>query len=381
MRMPHAEPVPPRPMSSLTKTWRRVFALASVLLWLGIFVAALYPFAFHPRNDVNWVEGGLGFGRHGIVLSQGPFLTESSGDNSSCSIEIFLKPGSLVGFDKFLVFLNPAHSEQLTLTQFRDGIVIWRQSGQGKHRRADERGVGHFFNSWQPMLLTITSGQKGSVVYSNGRPLERFPSFSLSRLAMNGILVFGTDTAHINTWSGQLRGLALYARELSPQEVAANFQNWLLASGAHWNDDPSRFALFTFRGGLGTVIRNLSPGEPDLVIPPSYLLPSKPFLVLPWDEFRSDWDYVNDLIRNVLGFVPLGFAVCGYFSLTGNKKAVLVAVVMGALTSLCIEVLQGFIPQRESGTTDVLTNTLGTVLGAFLVQSGPLRRFLQPRQI
>ena len=369
-------------MGSLTKTrWRRVLALASVLLWLGIFVATLYPFEFHPRNDVSWVPGGLRFGRHGMVLSQGPFHTGSPGDDSSCSIEIFLKPGSLVGSDKFLVFSNPAHSEQLKLTQFRDGILIWRQSGQGKNRRTSERDVVHFFNSWQPMLLTITSGLKGTVVYSNGRPLERFPSFSLPRLAMNGTLVFGTDTVHITTWTGQLRGLALYSRELSPQDVAANFQNWLLASGAHWNDDPSRFALFTFRGGPGTVIRNLSPGEPDLVIPASFLLPSKAFLALPWDEFRPDWGYVNDLIRNIIGFVPLGFAVCGYFSLTGNKKAVLVAIVVGALTSFSIEVLQGFIPQRESGLTDVVTNTLGTALGAFLVQSGPIRKFLQLRQI
>ena len=129
------------------------------------------------------------------------------------------------------------------------------------------------------------------------------------------------------------------------------------------------------------MIRNLTPGEPDLVIPASFVLPSKRFLALPWDEFRPDWGYVNDLIRNIIGFVPLGFAVCGYFSLTGNKKAVLVAIVVGALTSFSIEVLQGFIPQRESGLTDVVTNTLGTALGAFLVQSGPIRKFLQLGQI
>src|SRR5215472_10848346 len=117
--MPNAQPVSPRPMGSLTKTWwRRTLALASVLLWLGIFVATLYPFEFHPRNDVRWVDGGLRFGRHGIVLSRGPFLIDTPGDDASCSMEIFLKPGSLAGSDRLLVFSNPARSEQLKLTQF-----------------------------------------------------------------------------------------------------------------------------------------------------------------------------------------------------------------------------------------------------------------------
>ena len=357
--------------------WRSAFAWTALVLWLGILFATLYPFEFHPHNDVEWLKGGLRFGQHGIVTSDGPLMTGSTGEDSSCSMEILLKPGTLAGSNRFLVFSSSHNSEQIKLTQYRDGIIVWRGSGQGKNRRGGKRDVVHFFNSWEPMLLTLTSGPKGASVYSNGRLLERFPGYSLSREAMRDTFVFGADTAHIDTWTGQLRGLALYARELSPSEVVENYHMWILGPGERCDIGKDRTALFTFQEGQGTVVRNLCASGGNLTIPPTFALPAKPFLATPWQEFAPTWDYANDLIRNILGFVPFGFALCGYLWLSGRKsKAVLIAILLGAATSLGIEILQGFIPQRESGLTDVVTNTLGTALGAFLFAWQPIGRYL-----
>jgi len=86
-----------------------------------------------------------------------------------------------------------------------------------------------------------------------------------------------------------------------------------------------------------------------------------------WEEFYPNWAYWDDVLINIAGFVPLGFLFCAYFSLAGRiKRPFLVTILLGFTLSLLIETLQAFLPTRDSGTTDLITNTLGTYLGSEL---------------
>jgi len=95
-------------------------------------------------------------------------------------------------------------------------------------------------------------------------------------------------------------------------------------------------------------------------------------------EFKADWKYVIDVLTNIGGFVPLGFIVCAYLAPTRSRwKAILITTVTCGILSFVIEVLQYYIPRRASGTTDIITNTLGAALGAMLAQADAFRRVLQ----
>ncbi|MGB6477849.1 MAG: VanZ family protein, partial [Candidatus Sulfotelmatobacter sp.] len=84
-------------------------------------------------------------------------------------------------------------------------------------------------------------------------------------------------------------------------------------------------------------------------------------------EFQLSWGYCKDVLINIGGFIPLGFFFCAYFSsVRPLKRAMLTTIVLGGVVSLAIEVLQAFLPTRDSGMTDIITNTLGTGLGALL---------------
>jgi glycopeptide antibiotics resistance protein len=50
---------------------------------------------------------------------------------------------------------------------------------------------------------------------------------------------------------------------------------------------------------------------------------------------------------------------------------------VGALLSFTIEILQAYIPRRVSGTTDIITNTLGALLGAGITNPSLVRKILQ----
>jgi hypothetical protein len=75
-----------------------------------------------------------------------------------------------------------------------------------------------------------------------------------------------------------------------------------------------------------------------------------------------------DPFLNVLLFVPFGFGLAEKLRERGKPRAVTAALVLvaGALLSYGIEFLQLYIPGRDSGWEDVLTNGTGALVGALL---------------
>lgn len=87
-------------------------------------------------------------------------------------------------------------------------------------------------------------------------------------------------------------------------------------------------------------------------------------------EFRygSARRIVADAILNLVVFVPLGWLLCRTLrTLPALRVSPVVSVAaICAVFSLGVETLQFFLPTRYSSLIDVLTNTVGAILGALI---------------
>lgn len=83
-----------------------------------------------------------------------------------------------------------------------------------------------------------------------------------------------------------------------------------------------------------------------------------------------------DVVGNVLLFLPIGFTFAGAAPVAGRGRRVAVGVVAAALLSTAIEVAQLYLASRATDVDDILFNTLGAVLGAWLLAAvvGPPER-------
>ena len=87
-----------------------------------------------------------------------------------------------------------------------------------------------------------------------------------------------------------------------------------------------------------------------------------------WKEFNMSRSYWFAVLKNIVGFLPLGFCFYAYVSVLQIKRTTLFTVFLGCVVSVTIEILQAYLPTRDSGMTDIITNTLGTWGGVLLYQ-------------
>jgi hypothetical protein len=355
---------------------------------LGILAAGLWPF-HAPRNGVSWLGKGDGllFGKHGSIVSASPFKVRADQVDNSCSLEIWLKP-SQIGYGAggmILAFYLPeSRVVSFALRQFRGGLVLEHKS-QGISGKKTEIYVGNVLSSQKPILVTITSGESGTAAYADGRLVKRVANFRISNQDLTGQFVIGNAPTTVYSWSGQLKGLAIYNRELSAAEVSPSSADWTKGTHLDSAKREGAAARYLFDEGNGNVVHNQIDSATDLLIPERFFILHPQFLERPWDEFRPGWRYWKDVAVNIVGFIPLGFFFCGYLSQVRNgERPAALTIALGFAVSLTIEILQAFLPTRDSGMTDLITNTFGTAVGVMTfrhkaVQSALAHGLVQPR--
>jgi hypothetical protein len=298
----------------------------------------------------------------------------------SCTLELLLRPAAVKSLYTILSFYTPNHPGQFLLRQWTDGLLVSHDVADDwnkikiKRRKID---VDHVFEVGKTLLLTIVSGPNGTVVYKNGRQAQFFRTFTILQSELSGQIVMGTSPVEYQPWLGEVRGLAIYSSGLTPAQVFDHYKAWTEGPGVN-PAEPYIIALYRFTERAGNKLHNVARAGPDLEIPKNFTVPHKALLSSPVKEFQASWGYVKDILLNVGGFVPLGFVVCAYLALGRSRgKAIFFTIFAAGMLSIAIEVLQAYIPRRVSGTTDIITNTLGATLGAALARPGGIRRLLE----
>jgi len=335
-----------------------------LLLLCFILLAALWPFRV-PVNDVSWLrdENGVRFGRYGTILSRGELQTTDT--SAACyTLEIYLKPVITRNWHSILTFYSKQSHSGFGLGQTSNDLFLMRHNLNQRGNWRTAAYAGGVFRKQATLLLTVVAGPRRSQVYVNGAFEKALPEFPAIASDITGELVIATSPVEDAGWPGELHGLAIFDRELTPEQVVRDYAAWKQNGEPDPDNMQTAAAVYSFGERAGHTVHDKLHSASDLDIPRRYKILDSRLLTPFWKEYSGDWGYWESALLNVVGFVPLGFFVCAYCSLAGVEKPALVAILLGGLLSLSIEILQAYLPTRDSGTTDIITNTSGTAIGA-----------------
>src|ERR1035438_2632440 len=284
---------------------------ACIAVLLVILALGLWPF-HAPRNAVTWLKdhSGLRLDDHGTVMSAGALDGTGSGDPQPCSIELWLQPANDHG-GAVLTFYAPENPFRLSVHQSLTDLMLQSgRSGSPGLARKQRIYFSDVFLPGRPVFVTVTTGLQGPSAYVDGTLFRKTRRLQLKPGACTGRLIVGDSPQQPSPWSGQLRGLAIYGSELSAPTVLRHYTTWTKTGQPEITDQDRMAALYLFDERAGNVVHNRARPGIDLFIPHTYTILDKIFLEPFWDEFDMSWSYWMNILKNIVGFVPLGLCFC-----------------------------------------------------------------------
>lgn len=348
----------------------------SFALGLGYAVAAWWPFAFQPRNQVNWLSDrpGLQFATEGIASDSDPMppgRTSLPGEAADFTVELWAEADRESDSDVFhlLTIHDGRLPSNFVLCQWKDELIL-RVPGRNLLKRGvREVGAAGALPARQTRFITVTGGGAGTDFYLDGVVAGRFPQFVVNAAALQGRLILGNAANGKHAWTGRLFGVAIYNRTLAAAEVAQHQGLWIEGQARQLTGETGLMALYLFDEGAGQRVADHSSHRHQMVIPANFRVPHREYLTPPWRELAGDKPDYPDMFINVLGFAPFGFCYFLHRRFAARNfrcVEVLVVVLAGAAISLILETVQVWLSNRVSSATDLGCNTLGTLLGALL---------------
>ncbi len=318
----------------MPRNLRFALGTATILLYLAV---CLYPFRFDPvRNGAVLIAGEeLSFSTQGLARSiQPPDWLDSVIEDSAVEIELeFAASSSLQsGPARIFSISKDKSSRNLTFGQEGSDLIIRVRRPSSTFNGVPPYVIPGVFENggWHRVVLKIQPGKIQIVVDGRTAVQEHFGTQVLENWDPGFGVLFGNEVGGVRPWLGTIRKATVRFRGKEIDYVSS-----------HILDIPR----YLWRFENATTDNSIVP------------------------RFQQFWARplnIRDLIRNYLGFIPLGGVV---FLLLGKRNSLAGAATICALTSLFIESSQIFLVDRFPQLTDLFFNGLGGLSGTVIARS------------
>ncbi|TFH05023.1 MAG: hypothetical protein E4H09_02690, partial [Spirochaetales bacterium] len=296
----------------------------------GTLAAILYfglsPKQYQVHNSVRWLEDrpGLEFDGSGIAyLKEVPLL---SGD--TFSIQIAFAPASppADGFSLILMAHDGHDDTQLIIGQWRSTIIIMNGDDYDHSRRLPRVSFDTATLPARDIFLSISSGLRGTRVQVNGELVTARDDLIL-RLPGEGKdpagLILGNSVYARHPWSGSLYGLAIYGEEISTANTAQHYLDWTTETGFGITGEEDPKILLTFDNPSAPRDPQLRRESHNLTIPDQVQGLRRQILRIGDGRGGDIGGFVQDILLNLFGFMPFGFALCALMLALTQRRVLL----------------------------------------------------------
>jgi VanZ family protein len=341
--------------------------------------AGLWPFHFFQENNVHWIRGGRGLRFAGPGIA---FIRLSSDNTLSplapgrpLTLEFVVVPEEEPSHSvpQLLTFCDAQGNQLLAVGQWKSSLII-RSAIPGRHRPGaySETGASGLLIKQKPRHVIIVSRGSVLAIYAGGKPAKERRDFPLFRRgdASPDLVVVGNSSTGKSPWKGDLLYLAIHDRILSPEEIAERYSRREDQGTPEKDSGAVPLMEYTFEDRDGDVARTRAGERFPLSISRSFRPTKRIFLEFPDPKELFTRSNIIDIFVNVFGFLPFGILVAELLKTKPGGRStfrmIFLLILAGGVFSLCIEIVQGFLPNRSSSLLDVIANVLGTLIGGGL---------------
>ena len=279
------------------------------------------------------------------------------------TIVLDLKTLPPLRFGRILSYSRDEHDFNLNIDQFWDDVIIRIRTG--KDGRSREIGIAKAADPASERKVSLAVEYDGQTIsiYLDGqrKALQRIGSIDYSSWDSSFPLVLGSQTDGENGWRGVIYRLAVVGRAVRPDEL---------------QNIPTKIPvilLYSFDEHTGLVTRDRSAVNQTSISWPELFIPyARTILQSPRDYWpKYGRPSPSDIIANVLIYLPIGYLLASWLRRRGKPWFGIASPILGGFgLSLTVEIVQAYLPSRYSSTVDVITNTIGTIIGVYLLRSG-----------